>query len=167
MLASYNGKKYLLVSLLAIILDGVISYYLPSYFNNINYIYPMFTVSLIPFLSKENSKKNILYIFVIGLIYNLLYSNIFLFHSLVFIMLFKINNIFLNIVKDQFISYVILVIINIIFYDSLYFILMLLTNYQVMNISDLIYKIKYSLPNVLSVFVYWFIIKKQNKLHKM
>ena len=167
MLASYNGKKYLLASLLAITLDGVISYYLPSYFNNINYIYPMLTVSLIPFLSKENSKKNILYIFIIGLIYNLLYSNIFLFHSLVFIILFKINNLFLNIFKDQFFSYVILVIINIIFYDSLYFLLILLTNYQVLNISDLIYKIKHSLPNIMSVFVYWFIIKKQKNVHKM
>ena len=168
MLAFYKGKKYLIISLLAIIIDGVISYSLPSYFNKINYIYPMFTISLIPFLSKSDNKKNIVFIFIIGFIYNLLYSHVFLYHSLVFIMLYKLDYIFLKMFKENLISYITLVIINIIVYDSLYFLLIILTNYQVVTFSDLVYKIKKSLPiNIMSAFVYHLVVQKSSKLHKM
>ena len=161
MLVYYKEKKYLIISLLVIVIDGVISYILPSYFNKINYIYPMFTITLIPFLSRNDNKKNIIYIFIIGLIYNLLYSNIFLFHPLVFIILSKIDNLFLKIFKENIISYIMLAIINIVFYDSLYYLLIILTAYQVVSINDLLYKIKNSLPiNIMSVFVYYFLVKK-------
>ena len=167
MLVFYKEKKYLIISLIAIILDGVISYLLPSYFNKINYFYPMFTISLIPFLSKSDNKKNVIFIFIIGFIYNTLFSNIFLYHSLVFILLSKLDYLFLKLFKENIISYIMLVIINIILYDSLYFLLILLTNYQVVNINDLIYKIKYSLPNIMSVFVYSFLVQNNKQLHKM
>lgn len=168
MLAFYKGKKYLIISLLAIILDGVISYFLPSYFNKISYLYPMFTISLIPFLSHSDNKKNLVFIFIIGLIYNLLYSNVFLYHSLVFIMLAKLDYIFLKIFKENILSYIALVTINIILYDSLYFLLIILTNYQIVTFNDLIYKIEKSLPiNIMSVFVYHLIVQKSRKLHKM
>lgn len=167
MLAFYKGKKYLIISLLAIILDGVISYLLPSYFNKINYIYPMFTISLIPFIVSDN-KKNIIFIIIIGFIYNLLYSNIFLYQPLVFILLSKIDCMYLKIFKESIISYIMLVIINIIIYDSLYYLLILLTGYQSLEITDLIYKIKNSLPiNIMSVFVYYNLVKNDKKLHKM
>ena len=52
MLASYKEKKFWIISLLIIILDGLIIYFIPSYFNNLNYLYPMLTVSLIHFISK-------------------------------------------------------------------------------------------------------------------
>ena len=167
MLAYYKGKKYLIISLIAIILDGVISYLLPSYFNKINYFYPMFTISLIPFLSKSNNKKNIIFIFIVGLIYNTLFSNIFLYHPLVFILLSKLDYLYLKVFKESIFSYIMLVFINIILYDSLYFVLIVLTNYQVVSINDLIYKIKYSLPNIMSVFVYSFLVQKSNQIHKM
>ena len=61
-----------------------------------------------------------------------------------------------------------LVIINIIIYDSLYYLLILLTGYQSLEITDLIYKIKNSLPiNIMSVFVYYNLVKNDKKLHKM
>ncbi len=167
MLAFYKGKKYLIISLLAIILDGVISYFLPSYFNKIKYFYPMFTVSLIPFLTSDN-KRNIIFIFIIGFIYNMLYSNVFLYHPLVFILLSKIDYLFLKTFKENIVSFIILVILNIILYDSLYFMLITLTGYQVVNISDLLYKIEHSLPiNIMSVFVYYYLVKNKRKLHKM
>ena len=167
MLAYYKEKKYLIISLIAIILDGVISYLLPSFFNRI-IVYPMFTISLIPFLSKSNNKKNIIFIFIIGFIYNSLYSNIFLFHPLIFIILSKIDNSLLKIFKESIVSYIFLGITNIIIYDSLYYLLIILTAYQVLNINDLLYKIKNSLIiNIMSVFVYYNLVKNKKTLHKM
>ncbi len=161
MSASYKGMKYLISIILAIVLDGAICYFLPSYFNKINYFYPMFTVSLIPFLSVKNNSKNNIYIIILGLLYNILYSNIFLFHIIVFILLSKLDYLIISHIKENIFLYIILVSINIVIYDSIYFILILITSYQDLNILDLLYKIKYSLLNILSVFVYWFIIKKR------
>ena len=56
MLVSCYEKKYLILSLLVIILDGIIIYYMPSYFNKINYLYPMLMISLIPFIYLDNKK---------------------------------------------------------------------------------------------------------------
>ena len=161
MQASYKGKKYLISIVLAIILDGVVSYLLPSYFNNINKFYPMFTISLIPFLSNKNDKINYIYIIILGFIYGLLYSNICLFHITVFLLLFKFNYLIISHIKESIYLYLVLVLLNIIIYDSIYFLLIILTGYQDILISDLIYKIEHSLINILSSFVFWFIIKKR------
>ena len=54
-----------------------------------------------------------------------------------------------------------LTIINIIVYDTICFLLVFLTNYEIVTVSDLIYKIKHSLfLNILSVIVFWFLFKK-------
>ena len=83
-------------------------------------------------------------------------------------MLAKLDYIFLKIFKENILSYIALVTINIILYDSLYFLLIILTNYQVVTFNDLIYKIEKSLPiNIMSVFVYHLIVQKSRKLHKM
>ena len=77
MLVYYKEKKIeLIISILLVILDGIIVYYIPSYFNNISYLYPMLTISFIPFLIRKK-KHNIYLIIIIGLLYDLLYSNIF------------------------------------------------------------------------------------------
>ena len=55
-------------------------------------------------------------------------------------------------------------VINIVIYDIISFLLVILTNYQVVGVSDLIYKISHSLIfNIMSVFVWWFIFKKNIK----
>lgn len=65
-----------LVTILTIILDGYITYIYPSYFNNITYLYPMLTLSLIVSIS-SNKDTYLKYSLIIGFIYDLLYSTIF------------------------------------------------------------------------------------------
>ena len=90
MLQSFYGRKYLIVSLIVIILDGIIRYYFPGYFNKLNYFYPMLTISFIPFIYL--SRKNYyLLICLISIIYDLLYSNIFLYHLILFIFLMNLD----------------------------------------------------------------------------
>ena len=86
----FYKEKRLLISILVIILDGIITYFVPSYFNKLNYFYPMLTISFIPFLCK-NKHTNYLTIFILGIIYDLLYSNIFLYNAIIFLGLAIIN----------------------------------------------------------------------------
>ena len=161
----YKEKKYLIISLTVILLDGLITYYIPSYFNKINSLYPMLTVSLIPFLYTNNLKKYYYKILFLGIIYDLLYTDVFLYNVIIFLFIGIIDIKLLKYFSNSLILYFILMIINIFVYDSISFIFVLLTNYQLVNIFDLVYKIKNSLLlNIMSIFVYWFIFKKRGNI---
>ena len=156
--------KYLIVSIIAIIIDGVIVYFIPSYFNNLNLFYPMFTISLIPFLYCNNSKKYYYTIFILGVFYDILYTDIFLYNAILFLILGIINVTIIKYFKNSLFLLLILTFINIIMYDSISFVLVILTNYQNIIIYDLFYKISHSLiVNIMSVFVYFFLFKKRRK----
>ena len=77
MLASYKEKKYLIISLITLLIDGIIVYYKPSFFNQLTIFYPMLTISLIPFLYINKANDYYKFSFFLGIIYDLLYSNIF------------------------------------------------------------------------------------------
>ena len=122
----------------------------------------MLTISFIPFLYSKKTNKYYLSVIILGILYNILYSNIFLYHPIIFYLLSKIDYLFLKSFKERIFIYIVVIIINIIIYDSLYFIFIMLTSYQDITILDLIYKIENSLfLNIMSVFVFWFIIKKE------
>lgn len=154
---------------LAIIGDGIILYFMPSYLNNLNYFYPMLTITLIPVLSlKYTNQEYFKKCFIIGFLYDLYYSSIFLFHALIFLLLGKINVKIQKIVPNNCLFLLILVIINIVIYDSLCFILVLITNYQKLTINSLFYKISHSLLlNIFVFFVYYFLLKKRKVQHKI
>ncbi len=156
-----------LVTILTIILDGYITYIYPSYFNNITYLYPMLTLSLIVSIS-SNKDTYLKYSLIIGFIYDLLYSTIFLYNTLIFLMLAKINKKILNSIRESFIIRIILLILNIIIYDSISFLIVYLTKYNDVTFLSLFYKISHSLIlNILSLFVISFILKKYRINHKL
>ncbi len=155
----YKEKKYIIISFLAILLDGIIVYFIPSYFNKINYFYPMLTVSLIPFLHKGKNNNYYKFVFILGIIYDLLYSNIFLFNALIFLIISKIDSKILLYINNNLLIYLFLIILNIIIYDGIIFLIIISCNYQLVNFMDYLYKVKNSLINVLICFVYYFIYR--------
>ena len=164
MLVYLKKKKYLISSIFVIILDGIITYLVPSYFNKLNYLYPMLTVSLIPFLYRFNTKTYYQFIFILGIIYDLFYSNVIFLNAFIFLMLGIIDIKIIKFYKVNLIIYIILIILNIIIYDFILFILVYLTNYQSLTIFDYLYKIKNSIIlNIAFGFILYFIkIKKDN-----
>lgn len=166
MLVSYKEKKYMIISFTVLIIDGLLTYFLPSYFNKLNIFYPMLTISLIPFLLDNNMKEYYRFCFFMGILYDLLYSNLFLYHALFFLFLSKVDSKIMKVIKNNLGLYLLLVIINILLYDTMFFLLIKFTNYQVVSFSDLVYKIKNSLLlNIMSSFIYYFIFKKGNIKH--
>lgn len=164
MLASYKEKKYLILSLVVLLLDGLISYYYPSFFHQQNYFFPMLSISLLPFLYKNNTKDYYRLSLILGFIYDLLFSHIFLLNTLIFFMLAKVNVNLLKVLKNNLFTYLLLVIINICLYDIILFSLILLTGYANVSIVDLYNKITHSLLlNILSVFVFFFLFKKRKR----
>ena len=119
----------------------------------------MFTISLIPFLYKESSKNYLKLLFFLGIIYDLLYSNLFLFHPIIFILLGKVNLRIIQLLKENIFSYMLLIIIDILIYDGIFFLLVLITNYEMVTYMDYFYKIEYSSFNVWLAFIYYPLLK--------
>jgi len=154
-------KKYLLISFIVIILDGLIIYFIPSYFNQLNYFYPMLTILLIPFIYLTNKKNYFLLIIIMGIIYDLLYSSIIFYHIILFIILISFDIKILNYFKSSLLLLIITSLINIVLYDIISFLLVIFTSYSLVTINDLLYKINHSLLfNIMSVFVLWILCKK-------
>lgn len=151
------------IIILTIFLDGILVYYLPSYFNNLSLFYPMLTVTLISLLYHYCPlKKYYRMCFIVGIIYDLLYSNIFLYHALLFLLLAKINSKVYKVFKANLILKILLVIINIIIYDAIGFMIIKFSYYMTVDINDLFYKISHSLLlNIMLVFVDSFFFKKK------
>ena len=94
---------------------------------------------------KDHSKNYYKSLFILGIIYDLLYSNIFLFHALLFLILGKISIKIFKIVKSNLLVYLFLIILNILIYDGIIFTLICITNYQSVSLLDYYYKIRCSL----------------------
>ena len=142
-----------LIILITISLDFLITYFIPSYFNNLNLFYPMLTLTLIMFLyQKVESKKYFQTVFITGLIYDFLFSYILLFNSLVFLMFAKIIKKVDKYIRCNFFVSLILLVICIFLYDLILFLLVRVSDYSIVSFNDLIYKFQNSL--ILNIIFY-------------
>ncbi len=155
MLISY---KKIIISSIVILLDGIIVYYIPSSYHNLSYLYPMLTISLIPFIYQNKTHDYYKYIIILGIIYDIFYSNIFLLNALVFFLLGWIDLKIIRYFKNNIITYLFMIIVNILVYDLLLFFLIVITNYQSITLIDYLYKIKNSLLlNIIVGIIYYYI----------
>lgn len=155
---------YLLI-ISTIILDYLLIYFLPSFFNQISLFYPMLTLTLIVFLYKKfDNKKYFKLVFIIGFIYDLLFSYIFLFNSLIFLMFAKIIKKIDKYIRCNLFINIILVIIFIFLYDLILFLLVLISDYNLVSLTDLIYKFKNSCILNISFYVLISLILRNKKI---
>ena len=135
-----------IVFFITIILDFLMTYFIPSYFNNLNLFYPMLTLTLIVFMyNRIENKKYFRIIFISGFVYDLLFSYIFLFNSLIFLLFGKIIKKVDKLIRCNFLVKIVLLIIFIFLYDFILFILVKISNYSIVNFNDLLYKFKNSI----------------------
>ena len=135
------------------VIDFLISYFIPVSFNNLNYFYPMLVIVLIVYLFEKILTKNYLKtIFCIGIIYDIFYSYIFLLNALIFLLFGKIVKKVYKYLRNNFIINLLLIIVLIFLYDLILFVLMYITNNNLVSFYDLIYKFKNSI--ILNIIYY-------------
>ena len=151
-----------IIIIITIILDYLLSYFIPSYFNNLTLFYPMLTLTLVIFLHNKTSNY-LKTIFIIGFIYDLLFSYIFFFNSLIFLLFGKLVKKIDKLIRTNYLVNILLVIVCIFLYDLILFMLVKLSNYNVVTLSDLVYKFKNSIILNVLYFSLLSIIKIPNK----
>lgn len=135
---------YLLIS---IILDITASTLITSTYQNINYLFPQILVSslTISYLLIKNKKLYFIIITLLGLIYDILYSDIFLINTYFFLLQGLFLQAFYKNKEQTPLNVILISILTFIFYDIYIFFTLILLKEETFKITELYYKISHSL----------------------
>lgn len=159
-----------IVIILSLILDGIASLFSPYLPNTLSLFTTFFTLVSIfiicPFYRKDE-KKYLIIVFILGIIYDLLYTNLLFFNAVLFVIIGLIS-LYINknfeITYLKIILYIALIIVT---YESLTGIILFIYNIVPVTIPKVIYKITHSLLlNIIYAEIIHFIIKKIPKKYK-
>lgn len=138
----------LLISAISLILDGVLTNYLPYLVGNLSYFTPLLTVTccfMIYPLFISNRKKYLIYAFILGIIYDLCYTNLLFFHGILFLLL-GFCTLFIyrtfEVTKIRVILYLFLILI---LYESFFALMIFIFQLVPITFFKLFYKISHSL----------------------
>lgn len=138
----------IIILIISILLDGIFSNFLPYLVNNLSVFTPLLTVVSIfmiyPFYRK-NEKKYFIILFILGIIYDLLYTNLLFFNGILFLCIgFLSRYIYKNyeVTPLRLIIYTSIIIIS---YESLTGIILAIFRLVPVSIYKVWYKIIHSL----------------------
>lgn len=138
----------LIIITLSLILDGILSNIFPYTVNNLSLFTPLLTLISIyliyPFYKKKENKY-ILTIFLTGIIYDLLYTNLIFYNAIIFTIIGIISKYIYKHYEINYLNIIIQIIIIVTIYELLNALIIILFNLVPMSISRLFYKITHSL----------------------
>lgn len=138
----------LIILIISVYLDGLLSLFIPYIPGQLSIFTPMLTiVSLLIIypLYRKKEKKYFITLFITGIIYDLLYTNLLFYNALVFVLFgFIIKFIYenLDVSSIKLIFYEILIIVA---YELLISLFILIFNLVPISINEIVYKITHSL----------------------
>ena len=153
----------LIIIIVSLLLDGILSNFLPYLYTNLSIFTPLFTLVSIfmiyPFFKKKEKTYFIL-IFIVGIIYDLLYTNLLFFNGVLFItigLLIKYIYKTYEITPLRLILYIIILITS---YEFLTSLVLLIYNVVEVTFYKVFYKIINSLVlNIIYSEIIYLIIK--------
>ena len=159
-----------IIMIVSLLLDGLLSNYLPYLANNLSIFTPLLTVIsvfiIFPFYRKD-TKKYLITVFILGFIYDMLYTNLLFFNAVLFFILAFINMKIQKRVTANPFSLCIESIIMIVVYESLTGILLFTFNMVPISFYKVYYKIIHSLLlNIIYTELLYFIVKSLPKKYK-
>ncbi len=148
--------------IIIILLDGLITNYLPYIYHHLSYFYPLLTITMLPIIYPYLKKKYFsYYIIMIGIFYDLLYSNILLLNTFIFIIIGLVIKKYYQYLADNYLLTGLLIILNIVIYDLFLFMITYILGNHVISFNDLIYKISHSLLlNIIFGITIYYLLKK-------
>ena len=152
---------YLIIST---IIDLLLSTNITNIYQNLNYFFPSIIITSLPisYLLTKNKIIFFIAIIIIGIIYDLLYSDILLINLYFLILLTLLTKIFYQNKKPTTLNITILTLIGVITYDLYLSLILILTKTQNITINDIIYKETHSLIlNIIYLILSLIILKSR------
>ena len=130
-----------------IFLDFLFSSFISSAFQNINIFFPVILVGSLPIfcILLKNKKLFFVLIVITGIIYDTLFSDVFLINSYYFILYSLLINSYYKKHNPKVLNILIISMLGVAFYDVFVFFMLIFINYSSFVIDDLYYKITRSI----------------------
>ncbi len=126
------------------ILDILLGLFISVSYQNISILFPCVLVGSFPVFYNlvKNKKLFFIIVIVVGLIYDMLFSDIFLVNTYYFLLFGFFIYVFYENYGIKLLNLLIISVLGVCFYDVFIFFILLLTGYSIFEISYLGYKIK-------------------------
>ena len=138
----------IIIIIISLILDGILSNFLPYMVNDLSLFTPLLTIVsfiiIYPFYRKKR-KQYFLMTFFVGIIYDLLYTNLLFFNALLFLAVSLFIHLIYKNLEVNYFNIIIYIVLIIIVYESIQYLIFIIFNLIPVDISKLIYKISHSL----------------------
>ena len=156
--------------IISLILDGLLTNYLPYLVNDLSLFTPLLTVVTIFIIYpgfRKRERKYFITIFIVGLVYDLLYTNLLFYNGVLFIVI-GLFNIYLNKkIQVNYLTELLILIMNIVVYILLNSLIILICNLTIISIDKIVYVILHSLIiNIVYGYILFFIIKRISSKNK-
>ena len=159
-----------IILIVSILLDGVLTNFLPYLVNDLSIFTPLLTVVSIFIIYPLNRKKEtkfFILIFIVGIIYDLLYTNLLFLNGLLFVLIALLSKVIYKNFETSYFKLIIYTILIIIVYESVYAGILFIYRVVPITFYKLIYKISHTLIlNVIYTEILYLIINKLPKKYK-
>ena len=159
-----------IILIVSILLDGVLTNFLPYLVNDLSIFTPLLTVVSIFIIYPLNRKKEtkfFILIFIVGIIYDLLYTNLLFLNGLLFVLIALLSKVIYKNFEISYLKIIIYTILIIIVYESVYAGILFIYRVVPITFYKLIYKISHTLIlNVIYTEILYLIINKLPKKYK-
>lgn len=160
----------IIILIVSLLLDGILSNYLPFLVNDLSLFTPLLTLVSIFLIYPFFKKKETLYfviVFFLGMIYDLFYTNLLFFNAVLFLCLALITMYIYKNLEVNALKLLIYLIIIITSYESLTGLILFIYNIVPVTIPKVLYKITHSLIlNIIYGELLYWIIKVLPKKYK-
>ena len=159
-----------IIMIISFLLDGILTNFLPYLVDDLSYFTPLFTITSIflicPFYRKQEKNYYII-LFVLGILYDLFYTNLLFFHGSLFVILGFISYSFQKNFGLGYLKNILFVLLIISSYEILTVLFLMLYNMVPITFNKLVYKISHSLIlNIIYADIIYFIVKMIPKKYK-
>lgn len=153
----------LIIVIFSLLLDGIITNFIPYLVNDLSLFTPLLTLVSIfiiyPFYRKNNLKY-LITVFIIGIIYDLFYTNLLFFNAIIFLLIGFISIFIYHNFEVNFLRIILYTVLLIAIYESLTALIILIFNLVPITLSKLTYKISHSLIlNIIYIEILYLIVK--------
>lgn len=159
-----------IILIVSILLDGVLTNFLPYLVNDLSIFTPLLTVVSIFIIYPLNRKKEtkfFILIFIVGIIYDLLYTNLLFLNGLLFVLIALLSKVIYKNFETSYFKLIIYTILIIIVYESVYAGILFIYRVVPITFYKLIYKISHTLIlNIIYTEILYLIINKLPKKYK-
>ena len=160
----------IIITIISLLLDGLLTNYLPYLVGDLSLFTPLLTVVSIfviyPFFRKKE-KNYFSFIFILGIIYDLFYTNLLFFNAILFLIIGLITKYIYKNFEVNSIRLILYTIILVTSYESITGLILYIYNMVPITMPKVIYKITHSLIiNIIYIEIVYFIINKIPKKYK-